>query len=403
MDTRRPWILAAALALPLALTLACDDDDDTGPDGAARVEASLDGGGGTVLVTEGDGGGPVTDATVELNGTAATPGAAAGEYDIDLPAPVAGGGTLTLDVSNAEFVIQGTGIVPETPVITGPADAANFLPTEAIDVAWSSTSDPAGFVVAAEGGTTEVFPVPGGGAARTFTIPAGTLAEGTWTIRVRASNLGGFVGDTEGGSDMEIGAEAGSPPLISVGPDLLLIRGQDMGPVSNHVALLLDGVVVDGATVTVNGEAAVQGGPGTPYSVELTTPVAVGGQLDLDVTVGTDVYQGLGNVPEAPVVTAPADAASFAVADPIEVTWTSTADPDRFAIFAEIGATGYVNTEIAGNLRTFTIPGGTLTPGSYTISVFAYEDGVFTGPAHPTSRMSIRTEGTVVPGVTVTP
>ena len=400
----RSWRLAAALALPLVITLGCDDDDDeTGPDGTARVIATLDANGGTVVVTEGDGGGPVSGATVALNGYAATAGAAAGEYDIALPAPVVAGGTMTLDVSDGEFVIQGTGTVPETPVITAPADAANFLPTEVITVDWTSTTDPTGFVVVAEGATTEVFPVAGGGAARSHTIPSGTLAEGAWTIRVRAANLGGFIGDTEAGSEMEIGAEAATPPGITVGPPLLRIQGSDMGPMFNHVSLTLGGVTVDGATVTVNGETATQNAPGDSYHVTFGGPVAVGGQLDLDVTVGAQAYEGLGNVPEPPAVTAPADAASFAVAAPIQVDWTSTTDPDRFAIFVD-GPVNYQNLEIAGTLRTFTIPGGTLsTPGSYSISVFSYEDGAFTGPVHPESRMSIRGELGPFPEITVTP
>ena len=125
---------------------------------------------------------------------------------------------MTLDVSNVEFVIQGTGTVPETPTITAPANAASFLPTESFDVTWTSTSDPTGFVIIAEGATTEFFEVAGGGAARTHTILSGQLAEGAWTIRVRAANLGTFIGDTESASEMEIGAEAASPPTITVAP-----------------------------------------------------------------------------------------------------------------------------------------------------------------------------------------
>ena len=83
--------------------------------------------------------------------------------------------------------------------------------------------------------------------------------------------------------------------------------------------------------------------------------------------------------------------------------WTSTADPDRFAIYVD-GPTTYQNLEIAGNLRTFTIPGGTLTPGAYTISVFSYEDGTFTGVAVDAgSRMSIRGSQGPFPGITITP
>jgi hypothetical protein len=401
MFTRRSWILAAALAAPLALALGCDDDDDTGPTAAALVEAVLDGSGGVVTVT--DGGVAVTGATVALNGTAAVPGATDGEYEVTLAAPVAAGGALTLDVSDGEIVVQGSGTVPEAPVITAPANAANFDPADPIEVTWTSTTDPAGFVVEAVGATTETFPVAGGGAARTHTITAGTLANGDWTIRVRAANLGTMSGDTESGSSMEIGADAASPPTITVGTPLLRIQGSDMGPEFNHVSLTLGGATVDGATVTVNGEAALQAGAGDSYHVQLAAPVAVGGQLDLDVTVGADIYQGLGNVPEPPVVTLPADAAVFVVADPIQVDWTSTADPDRFAIYVD-GPTPFQNLEIAGNLRTFTIPAGTFTAGAYTISVFSYEDGTFTGVAvDAASRMSIRGEQGPFPGITVNP
>ena len=402
MFTRRTWILAAALVAPLALAVGCDDDDDngTGPTATALVEAVLDGSGGVVTVT--DGGVAVTGATVSLNGTAAVPGAADGDYDVTLAAPVAAGGAMTLDVSDGEVVIQGTGTVPETPVITAPVNAASFDPADPIDVTWTSTADPAGFVVEAVGATTETFPVAGGGSVRTHTIPAGTLADGDWTIRVRAANVGILTGDTEAGSTMEIGADAASPPTITVGTPLLLITGADMGPEVNDVTLTLSGATVDGATVTVNGEAAVQAAPGGPYSVTLAAPVAVGGELDLDVTVGADVYQGLGNVPEPPVVTAPADAAVFVVADAIQVDWTSTADPDRFAVIVD-GVTDYEFLDIAGNLRTFTIPAASLAAGTYTVSVFSYEDGVFTGPAHANSRMNIRGELGPFPEITVNP
>ena len=393
MSSARTWFLFGAVAAPLLLSLACDDDE-TGPDADAQVVAVLNAQYGMVTLT--DGGSGVSGATVELNGMAATPGPFAGSYDLALPAPVPAGGTLTLDVSNGEFVIQGTGTVPEAPGAV--AVPATLLATDPIEVTWTSTSDPTGFeVVAEDGSTSEVFPVAGGGAARAHAIPAGTLANGDWTISVAAINLGGFTGDAEAGSEMRVRAFAGGQE-ITIGPALLLINGA-MSPVGNHVILRLrpGEAVVDGASVRVNGEAAIQSGPGTGYYVDLTTPVAGGGQLDLDITVDTDVVQGLGNVPEAPVITAPANSASFAAADPIEVTWTSTSDPDRFVILVDGAGPG-----VAGNLRSFTFSGGSFTPGTYTIGVVAFQDGVFTGPAHPDSQMRIRNEGTGVQ-ITVTP
>jgi hypothetical protein len=400
MSPRLPPFRATALAVSLCLALACGDGDNgTGPDVRALVEAVLQAGGGTVVIT--DDGVAVTGADVSVNGTAGAPGATAGEYAIALAPPVATGGALTLDVVAGEIEIQGTGTVPEAGEVTDPADAALFDPAEEIVVNWFATASPDRWTVDADGPTLETFAVADG-AARTFTIPAGSLAEGAWEIRVTAYDDGDLTGDTEAGSTMVTTAVSAANPTVTVGTPLLLIRGSDMGPIFNHVSLTLDGALVDGATVTVNGEAATQAFAGDNYHVQLTTPVPVGDPLDLSVTVGAIGYTATGNVPEPPDVTAPADAAMFAAADPIQVDWTATVDPDRFAIFVD-GPTGLVNTEIAGNLRTFTIPGGTFTPGDYTISVFTYEDGQFTGTVHPESRMSIRGELGPFPQITVTP
>ena len=176
-----------------------------------------------------------------------------------------------------------------------------------------------------------------------------------------------------------------------------------MGPEFQNVIVSQGGTVVDGATVTVNGTALTQTAAGAIYSGQLPAPVAVGGALDLDVTAGALVVEGLGTVPEPAVVTAPADAAAIAVTVAIEVTWTSTVDPDRWVVDLFDGATNY-SLEVTGTLRTATFAAGTIPVGGpYTIRVFSYEDGAFTGNIATGSRMAIRNENAVQPEITVIP
>lgn len=391
---------ALALAVPFLLAVGCNDDDNGGgPSATVLVDALLDGNGGVIVVT--DGGVGVTGADVTLNATAATAGATDGEYTVALAAPVAAGGALTLDVSDGVAIVQGTGTVPEAPVFTAPLDGADVALGADVEVTWTSTADPDGWAVVATSGGSTVTVETADGALRTLTIGGASLALGDWEINLYAVNDGLLTGDTEAGSTMAIRSAATANPSISVVTPVLVV-GSDMGPEFNHVGILQGGASVDGATVTVNGEAALQAAPGDEYHVQLAAPVAVGGALDLDIAFGGLVIEGSGTVPEAPVVTAPADAAAFTVATAIQVNWTATADPDRFAVYAN-GPTGFQNVEIPGNLRTFTIPAGTLTAGAYEIRVFAYNDGTFTGPVHVDARMSIRGEQGPFPGITITP
>ena len=402
MPARRTWLLAAALAAPLLFTLACDDDDDdgTGPDATLQVVADLSNTGGSVAVS--DGGTAVDGATVTLNGTAATPGGAAGEYDLVLPATVPAGGALTLDVSSGGAVVQGTGTVPEAPVITAPAEASTFDAGSDIEVTWTATASPDRWVVDAEGPVaTQSFPV-NDGAARSFTIPGGSLSDGAYAIQVIAVDDGGYTGDSEAGSTLEVRVQPAVAPTLTIAPTLLVL-GSAMGPEFQNVIVSQGGTVADGATVTVNGTALTQTAPGAIYSGQLPASVAVGGALDLDVTAGALVVEGLGTVPEPAVVTAPADAAAIAVTVAIEVTWTSTVDPDRWVVDLFDGATNY-SLEVTGTLRTATFAAGTIPVGGpYTIRVFSYEDGAFTGNIATGSRMAIRNENAVQPDITVIP
>ncbi|MGH7585665.1 MAG: hypothetical protein ACREMH_05410 [Gemmatimonadales bacterium] len=216
MHAHRSWIIAAALAAPLVFTLGCDDDDDDnggGPSGTTvLVTSEFDAQNGVVGVS--DDGADVTGATVTLNGTAATAGAA-GVYNVALPAPLTAGDDLDLNILFDDATVDGLGDLPEAGVITAPADLAEFGVDQEIPITWTSTADPARWVVEAEGATLETFDVAGG-ATRAFNIPAGDLGAGTWTISVVAVNDGAVTGDTEAGSTMTIRNVSVTNPGITV-------------------------------------------------------------------------------------------------------------------------------------------------------------------------------------------
>jgi len=101
-------------------------------------------------------------------------------------------------------------------------------------------------------------------------------------------------------------------------------------------------------------------------------------------------------VPEAPVLTAPVTEADIdAGGDSITVTWTSATNPERFvASWVFDGVTVGKTFTATGTARELTIPTSGLPAGpDVTISVVAYNDGSFSGPAHSLSRMDIMSVG----------
>ncbi|MCG6954586.1 MAG: hypothetical protein LJF04_01225, partial [Gemmatimonadetes bacterium] len=113
------------------------------------------------------------------------------------------------------------------------------------------------------------------------------------------------------------------------------------------------------------------------------------------------VVEATGNVPEAPVVTSLTAGAVLATGGSITVSWTSATDPDRFAVYVNKEG-GYVrHRELPGTTRKIEIAAGELPKGvALRISVVAYNDGSFSGPAHPDSRMGIMSVGH--PGLVIT-
>ena len=184
--------------------------------------------------------------------------------------------------------------------------------------------------------------------------------------------------------------------------DVYLVRGQDMGPLHNHVRIYLSGEPEAGATVTVNGTPlAHQAGDPGRYSGELPAMLDEGAAVDLVVDIAGQVITGSDVVPEAPVTTAPTDGSTFMDVETIPVAWTSNTDPDHFVMLVQWASTG-MYFEVPGTDRTFDLPvAGLPFETVLTILVMAYNDGVFAGPAEPESEMNIRMESPMLPTVTI--
>src|SRR5690606_22594206 len=136
-----------------------------------------------------------------------------------------------------------------------------------------------GWLVTAVSGGSTVTAESADGALRAITIAGASLAAGDWVISVHAVNDGLVTGDAEAGSTMDVRSGAAASPTVSVVAPVL-VTGNDMGEQDQSIQIQQGGLPVDGATVTVNTEAATQvGGPGSPYTVTLAAPLAVGDPL----------------------------------------------------------------------------------------------------------------------------
>lgn len=193
--------------------------------------------------------------------------------------------------------------------------------------------------------------------------------------------------------------------MIHLGPahaqDLYWINGTDMGAKHNHVQVWGPIDPVLDATVTVNGTPLSNGGTSGTYSGELPAWLSPGETLTLVVQIGDSTITGVDVVPEPPVVTEPADASEFGPLDAIHVAWTSSTDPEIFAVRVEFSGSGE-RWDVSGDLRSFDIPIGILPVNQpMVVKVFSYNNGQFTGPYAPGSEMSIRGSNFVFPTVTI--
>ena len=402
----------AALVLP-ALVGSCENDT-TGPAPPPPPPPLLivadDVGAQSQNLTITRGGVGVTDATVTINGVAILH-VVAGLYHGQLPTAVPAGSPLNLQVSAGGTTVQGTVNVPEAPVLTAPVAEAVFDPRDTISFSWTSATDPDRFVVSMGlitpvGGRLDMtFPVAGTARELEISLPPefGAWAGSGTTYSVFAYNDGSFTGQVHPDSRMTVGSEDAPKAGITTEPVPLLILG-DMGTQLEKLTVTREGVAVTDATVTINGVAIPHVVAGL-YQGQLPTAVPAGSPLNLEVSAGGATVQGTVNVPEAPVLTAPAAGAVFDPRDTITFSWTSATDPDRFVVSMGLitpnGSRLDIPFPAAGTTRELEIPlppefgAG---PGT-TYSVFAYNDGSFTGQVDPESRIGVGSDGSPNAGI----
>ena len=158
----------------------------------------------------------IPDAVVTVNGT---PMPWTGSmYSVDLGAPIPEGDSITLVVEIGDSTIIGRDIIPVAPLITGPADGADFGPLDPVTVTWTSSADPDYYEVnifCPDGCVQQEWIVPGD--QRSFEIPAGELPVNVGIrLRVYAYNDGEFTGPADPDSEMNIRAARGPQPTVTV-------------------------------------------------------------------------------------------------------------------------------------------------------------------------------------------
>jgi hypothetical protein len=177
-----------------------------------------------------------------------------------------------------------------------------------------------------------------------------------------------------------------------------VIMGSDMGQRYQHIHISRDGEPVTDATVTLNGvDVPLTDAASGYYHVVLPAALQPLEEVRLEVRIDTVTITAIDQMPEAPLPIAPDSSITFAVAAPIAVAWTSATDPKRFRVIASYSCGDSCGTsksfDVAGDARAFTIPGGTFASGTdVQITVFAYNDGEFDGPADESSQLRIRGE-----------
>lgn len=361
-------------------------------------------------------GAAVTDGMVTVNGVAIRH-AGAGLYEGQLPTAVPPGAPLNLWVSAGGATVKATVNLPETPVPIAPATGAVFAFGDSITVSWSSATTPDRFVVSGawvvdDVGFSKTFPAAG--TARDLTIAAREFPAGLdVTISVFACNDGSFTGQADRASQLSVRGE--DPPDAAVitieVPPLWILGGLMWDGVGAQVLNIwihhggrniTDGV--SSAVVTVNGVVIPHAG-GYPayYRGELPAPVPPGSPLEFRVSARGLIVEATANVPEAPVLTAPATGSAVALGGSITVRWTSATNPDRFVV--------YVNTNrpvwrrgLPGVAREVEIAASELPAGTdVAISVVAANDAALSGPAHPDSHLGVNTLGLPSAVITINP
>ncbi len=284
---------------------------------------------------------------------------------------------------------------PNAPPAT-PENLIAMAGDEEVTLSWdaNSESDLAGYNVywgTSSGALNEMQFV----AAPSTTATITGLSNGTnYLFAISAENTSGI----ESPRSSEVSAQ----PL-----PLYWIFGSDMSALHQTVSVFRRAVGITDATVTVNGTTLSHMDNGRYYGM-LPSALAADDAITVEVIVGTDTVTGTDVIPHMPSVTGPADGSSFSSLDTITVTWDVAVSPERFVIWTcwDGGAGCHTYPVADGSARSHDIPAGNLPTGALVdIDVFAYNDGVFTGPHTPASRMSIRVQSDPAtrPTITVTP
>lgn len=404
MRRARASLHGGTLLFLLALVASCDNET-TSPLREVTPLLVVDGDMGALFqsLTITREGVPVTDGTVTVNGVA-IPHSGAGLYQGQLPTAVPAGWPLDLKVSAGGATVLGAVNVPEGPVLTAPATGAVFDTHDTITFSWTSATNPDRFVVSmglkTPNGSLFYPAFPAAGTARELKIPLAppvSAGPGT-TYSVFAYNDGSFTGQVHPDSRMSVraGRAPGNDVITITNPrSSLLILGNMQAQHQNIWVFqggwdLADGV--HDAVVTVNGVAIPHAGgyPGY-YSGELPAAVPPGSPLGLRVSARGLIVEATANVPETPVLTAPAKGAVFAPGSSITVRWTSATNPDRFAVYVNTNRPVW-HRSLPGTARELEIAANEI-PAECTIYVVAHNSGSSSGPAHPDSRTGIMAVG----------
>jgi len=166
-----------------------------------------------------------------------------------------------------------------------------------------------------------------------------------------------------------------------------------MSRVGGLIAVSNDGAWVGDATVTVNGLVADADAAGG-YVVNFPSELPTGGAVNVVVEAGGQTITANGVVPEAPAMAGPADSAALRTTDPVEVTWTSSTNPDRFQV--DVVGSDVKEFDAPGTGRAYSIPAGEIVAGEWEIRVYAYNEGTVSGATEPGSFLHVSNVGGVM-------
>ncbi len=150
------------------------------------------------------GGAEVPDALVEVDGQQLySVCAGCGSYEGSLNPSLVTGDVVSLRVARGPSVVTGSGVLPEPPVLTSPADGGTYSASEAIPVAWAISRQPDRFEVDAQyhcSNTSATYAFDANGATRALTIPTNAFSlcgsgPVTLVLSVLAVNDGSLGGD----------------------------------------------------------------------------------------------------------------------------------------------------------------------------------------------------------------